>query len=209
MRCPAVLGVELAVPTSVATTVTTCSTGTLTSGSGAIISASGSNDDNNADKSAHSNTSNQRSATAITSSCIYLEHIEGCTVREYLEKRAGSGSAEDEADFIPDRDSDDEKQDANDSIGKQDGPNKRPKLVPSGSTGGTSNTNNSKTKMTRVDDDAMKVAKEVGILVADMHNSNIVHGDLTTSELFWYFAYCRYFFAPCVILCFVSSSDFI
>ena len=36
--------------------------------------------------------------------------------------------------------------------------------------------------MTRVDDDAMKVAKEVGTLVADMHNSNIVHGDLTTSE---------------------------
>ena len=214
MRCPAVLGVELAVPTDDAgtiTTVTSASTGTLTSGSGAIISASGSNDDNNADKSAHSNTSNQRSATTTTSSCIYLEHIEGCTVREYLEKRAGSGSAEDEADFIPDRDSDDEKQDANDStcFGWQDGPNKRPKLVPSGSAGGTSNPNNSKTKMTRVDDDAMKVAEEVGILVADMHNSNIVHGDLTTSELLWHFAYCRYFFAPCVFLCFVSSSDFI
>ena len=190
VRCPAVLGVELAVPTDDAGTVTTVtSTGTLTSGSSAIISASGSNDGNNADKSAHSNTSNQRSSTATISSCIYLQHIEGCTVREYLEKRAGSGSAEDEADFTPDRDSDDEKQDANDStcIGWQDGHNKRPKLVPSGSTGrsssdGTSNPNNSKTKMTRVDDDAMKVAREVGILVADMHTSNIVHGDLNTSE---------------------------
>ena len=146
------------------------------------MSASDSNDDNNADKSAHSNTSNQRSATTTTSSCIYLEHIEGCTVREYLEKRAGSGSAEDEADFIPDRDSDDEKQDTSDGVGRQGGPNKRPKLVPSGSADGTSNPNNSKTKMTRVDDDAMKVAREVGILVADMHNSNIVHGDLNTSE---------------------------
>ena len=36
--------------------------------------------------------------------------------------------------------------------------------------------------MTRVDDDAMRVAKEIGMLIADMHNSNIVHGDLTTSE---------------------------
>ena len=193
MRCPAVLGVELAVPTDDAGTGTsTTNTDTLTSGSSAIISASGNHyDDNNADRSARSNASNQRSATTTTSSCIYLEHIEGCTVREYLEKRAGSGSAEDEADFMPDRDSDDEKQGANDSIARQDGPNKRPKLVPSGSTGrsssnGTSNPNKSKTKMTRVDDDAMKVAREVGILVADMHNSNIVHGDLTASELFWY-----------------------
>ena len=28
----------------------------------------------------------------------------------------------------------------------------------------------------------MRVAKEIGLLIADMHNSNIVHGDLTTSE---------------------------
>ena len=209
VRCPAVLGVELAVPTNGAGTVTSTNTGTLMSGSSPQISASGSNDDNIDTSGDGDLAKSNRSATTTTSSCIYLEHIEGCTVREYLEKRAGSGSAEDEADFIPDRDSDDEKQDANDRIGRQDGPNKRPKLVPSGSTGGTSNANKSKTKMTRVDDDAMKVAKEVGILVADMHNSNIVHGDLTTSELFWYFAYCRYFFAPCVFLCFVSSSDFI
>ena len=199
MRCPAVLGVELVVPT-VASTGT--GTGTLTSGSSTIISAgSGNVDDNSAD----SNTTSNRNVSSATSSCIYLEHIDGCTVREYLEKRAGSGvmpSAEDDADFAPDRDSDDEKQHTKDGVGGQDGPNKRPKLVPSGSTssssGGTSNTN-SKTKMTRVDDDAMKVAREVGILVADMHNSNIVHGDLTTSEfLVYWFAF---------IACYLSSAS--
>lgn len=190
VRCPAVLGVELAVPT-------VTGTGTLTPGSSTIISAGSGNVDDNTnlggtDDSANSNTTSNRNASAATSSCIYLEHIDGCTVREYLEKRAGSGvmpSAEDDADFAPDRDSDDEKQDSKGGDGRQDGSNKRPKLVPSGSTssssGGTSNTN-SKTKMTRVDDEAMKVAREVGILVADMHNSNIVHGDLTTSECLVY-----------------------
>ena len=194
--------VELAVPTRARN---------LTSGSSAIISAGGNDDANtNTGSDGDLENSNMRSnhrnaSTASTSSCIYLEHIEGCTVREYLEKRACSGSmpsAEDEADFAPDRDSDDEKQDANDtcSIGAQDGPNKRPKLIPSGSTGRTSiPNNNSKTKMTRVDDDAMKVAKEVGTLVADMHNSNIVHGDLTTSEFsfVWHLrTCCRYFLRP-------------
>lgn len=197
VRCPAVLGVELAVPTDAGTSA---STGTLTSGSSAIISASESNDDNTNTGSDDHLANSNRSATTTTSSCIYLEHIEGCTVREYLEKRAGSGSmpsAEDEADFVPDRDSDDEKQDASDSVERQNGPNKRPRLVPSGSTGRTSNPNTSKTKMTRVDDEAMKVAKEVGILVADMHNSNIVHGDLTTSKFIYLaFAYCWYSLHP-------------
>ena len=123
--------------------------------------------------------SSQRSV----SSCIYLERIEGCTVREYPEKRAGAVSSpvEDEADFVPDRDSDDEKQDA----GGDDGPNKRAKLERSGGVGNTGSGGKgktTKTKMTRVDGDAMRVAKEIGLLVADMHNSNIVHGDLTTSE---------------------------
>ena len=179
-------------------TVASTGTGTLTSASNTIIlSAAIRNVDGNTilggtDNSADSNTTSNRNVSSATSSCIYLEHIDGCTVREYLEKRAGSGvmpSAEDDADFSPDRDSDDFKQDIKDGVGGQDGSNKRPKLVPSGSTssssGGTSNTN-SKTKMTRVDDDAMKVARKVGILVADMHNSNIVHGDLTTSEFLVY-----------------------
>jgi hypothetical protein len=174
-----VLGVELAVPTCAATTARTRTGAEADEVTGECI------------------------GTAIASSCIYLEHIEGCTVREYLERRAAAGGPvsagnrkEEEADFAPDRDSDDEKQAAGGggSGSGENGPNKRAKLEhhsgevgrntagAASGQGETKSKSEAKTKMTRVDDDAMRVAEEIGLLIADMHNSNIVHGDLTTSE---------------------------
>lgn len=126
-------------------------------------------------------------------------------MREYFEGRAhGAGVlVEDEADFVPRRDSDDEKEETeqqqedgnNGSIGSADSADcppvaKRQKLSSSGggiralgSNAGSSKGGKGGGKRTRVDADALKVARAMGVMVADMHNVNIVHGDLTTSEL--------------------------
>ena len=212
VRCPAVLGVELAVPACAATTRTartsTSTRATSTRSSSSSTSCAIANVDNNSAggskdaegvPDAEAEEVVECTGTAITSSCIYLEHIEGCTVREYLERTAAAGGPvsaekgkEEEAEFAPDRDSDDEKQAAGagggGGGGGENGPNKRAKLehhsgeVGKNTAGAASGRGETKTKMTRVDDDAMRVAKEIGMLIADMHNSNIVHGDLTTSE---------------------------
>ena len=216
VRCPAVLGVELAVPACAATTRTsrtarasTRATSTRSSSSSSSTSCAIDNGDNNSAggrkdaegvPDAEAEEVVECTGTAITSSCIYLEHIEGCTVREYLVRRAAAGGPvsaekgkEEEAEFAPDRDSDDEKQAAGGGGGGggENGPNKRAKLEhhsgevgrnTAGAAGRGETKSKTKTKMTRVDDDAMGVAKEIGLLIADMHNSNIVHGDLTTSE---------------------------
>ena len=207
VRCPAVLGVELAVPTCAATTRTSTSTlATSTRSTCSIRSTSCAiesvDNNNSAGKSKDTDEEVECIGPAISSSCIYLEHIEGCTVREYLERRAAAAGGpvsaetrkEEEADFAPERDSDDEKHAAGAGAGAgaggsgENGPNKRAKLghhsgeVGRNTAGAASGRGETKSKMTRVDDDAMRVAEEIGLLIADLHNSNIVHGDLTTSE---------------------------
>ena len=126
------------------------------------------------------------------SSCLYLEFIEGITVRQYLESMVHA--PEDSAGFAPERDSDDEiAASASASASSDANQPLQPALVPatkrarlssvSAVQADASRAYAAGAKLTRVDDAAMRVAEAVGELVADMHNVNIVHGDLTTSNV--------------------------
>lgn len=190
--CPAILGVDAGTTT---TTTTTASA---------------------ANKSATASSGSVKNS----SSCIYLEHIEGCTIRQYFETRAHG--VEDEKAFLPKRDSDDEKDDEVDQSADDEsedsydgiywagpafnGPALKKWAKSSGSSSishasgvsgrsgksnksgvsdksGKSNASgNTGTRQTRVDEEAMQIATALGHMVADMHNVNIVHGDLTTSN---------------------------
>lgn len=103
----------------------------------------------------------------LAKSCLFLEYLNGCTVREFFllktidENSTGITHAEDDA-----------------SKNNESPQQKRPR-VSSPSNGQEM----SLTILTRTDSVAMQVAYGMGILVAKMHNANVIHGDLTTSNI--------------------------
>jgi len=106
--------------------------------------------------------------TSTTSSCLFLECIEGCTVRQYFEQRSTSGV----------------------DISKvQDGSEptaKRPKVEESTASSTTTETLTSSQEdrvITVIDKQTLHVANSIGRIVGKMHDAGVIHGDLTTSNI--------------------------
>jgi len=116
--------------------------------------------------------------TSTTSSCLFLECIDGCTVRQYFEQRSTSSSAVDESKI-------------------QDGKEAEPSLkrskceeyTASSTTAQDTNTSTSYQSSqedrvtTVIDKQTLHVANSIGRIVAKMHAAGVIHGDLTTSNI--------------------------
>jgi len=99
----------------------------------------------------------KNSSNEKKSACLFLEYVHGVTIRSFLNV---------EVDM-----------DANHTLDGTEPPSKKQKV-------GTDDApNNRKKIVTRMDDYAKKTSYEVGATIARMHNTNIVHGDLTTSNI--------------------------
>lgn len=118
--------------------------------------------------------------TAGTSSCLFLEFVKGCTVRQYLESRSDHQN-----EFV------DEVDGSISTHDKEGAPvQKNPRRDEAGYAGGTVSNETSPgvekanvKKSTLIDTHSIAVARALGLLVASMHNVNVVHGDLTTSNI--------------------------
>ena len=121
----------------------------------------GDNGDNEADTTT---TSNDNSEGEGTSACLFLEKIEGCTVRSFLNDTSTTNVQGNE---------NNEGEPAKKKIKMDDGVQQnQEETKPS-----------NKPALTRLDDDAKKVAHAIGTAIGKMHNANIIHGDLTTSNI--------------------------
>jgi len=88
------------------------------------------------------------------SMCLFLEHIKGITVREFLQQRAHLLRPSESNDLSSDSDQEE-----------------------------TTGSPPHKKIREDIDTASLKVSHAIGALVATMHNVNIVHGDLTTSNI--------------------------
>lgn len=102
----------------------------------------------------------------METNCLFLEYLNGCTVREFLVLK----SDDDNNNAVSCADDDALKNNASPH-------QKRPRLLAS------SQVQESPTIHTRADSKAMQVAYGMGLLIAKMHNANVIHGDLTTSNI--------------------------
>lgn len=102
--------------------------------------------------------------TCSPSSCLFLEHIDGCTIRHYFEEKS-----------IP-------KSEANESTAEPDV--KRARCEKDSSAREDFDANQAQDRITtKIDSDTLLVAHTLGTLVAKMHAAGIIHGDLTTSNV--------------------------
>lgn len=108
------------------------------------------------DGNAHGDNS---AKTSPTSSCLFLEQIDGCTIRHYFEERSMPSSNE-----------------GGESSGEPEFKRARCEK--------DSDTKQEQDRITtKIDSCTLLVAHTLGILVAKMHAAGIVHGDLTTSNV--------------------------
>ncbi len=114
----------------------------------------GSRNGNNEDKGNNVNAKKE-------SACLFLEHVEGCTLRSFLNLESGNG---DNKDVKDDNSSNDEP--ATKKIKTGEGSSAPQKRI-----------------TTRMDKYAKKAAYVAGVTIGTMHNANIIHGDLTTSNI--------------------------
>lgn len=119
-------------------------------------------DEDHVENGASSSTSaNTSSLSAITpSACLFMEYIDGCTVRHFLEEQSLNPSPSEE----------------------QPRELKRPRRY---ETSDTPNTHQSHVDRitTKIDAQTLLVARTLGTLVARMHAIGVIHGDLTTSNV--------------------------
>jgi len=113
---------------------------------------------------------NGKSVTEMStiSSCLFLEYVDGCTVRQYFEKRSEESPKNNET---------------KDGDNGAEPDKKRPR-----SEEATANTESNESKQqdrvtTVIDTQTLCVAHTIGSLVAKMHAAGIIHGDLTTSNV--------------------------
>ena len=97
----------------------------------------------------------------VTSFCLFLEHINGCTVRHYLEEKSN-----------PTQEPNETNQSAEPEV-------KKARIE--AETHGVEKPEDRIT--TKIDTQTLLVAHTLGILVAKMHAAGIIHGDLTTSNV--------------------------
>lgn len=107
------------------------------------------------------NSANQVLQTSTISSCLFLEHVDGCTVRRYLEERSNPSEA-----------------DKAEDTGEPEV--KRARCE----TESTNEHDQSQDRITTVIDvQTLLVAHTLGEFVAKMHAAGVIHGDLTTSNV--------------------------
>mmetsp|Transcript_29207 Transcript_29207/g.62105 ORF Transcript_29207/g.62105 Transcript_29207/m.62105 type:complete len:439 (-) Transcript_29207:34-1350(-) len=109
--------------------------------------------------------------TSTTSTCLFLECVDGCTVRQYFEQRSANPLDSVNADGD-----------------KGEPTTKRPRCDESATTTPTSTTPPSTFQQeervtTVIDSQTLCVAHTMGTLVAKMHAAGVIHGDLTTSNI--------------------------
>ena len=108
------------------------------------------------------------------SASLFMEYVQGSTVRNYLNVQAEDvGIADDDE---KDKEPPSKKQKLNDEEVVENGMDVPPTSSKREYKGG-------KKIVTRVDAYAKKVAHAVGVAIGKMHNVNIIHGDLTTSNI--------------------------
>ncbi|KAL3789197.1 hypothetical protein ACHAWO_013925 [Cyclotella atomus] len=103
---------------------------------------------------------------AASSSCLFLEHINGCTIRHYFEERSNPATEKSELTGEPHA--------------------KRARCEEDPSDSANSDTNQAQVQdriTTKIDSHTLVVAHTLGTLVAKMHAAGIIHGDLTTSNI--------------------------
>jgi len=111
---------------------------------------------------------NDTSTNSTTSSCLFLECVEGCTVRQYFEQRSGPQSDKDKANGV-----DGEAQNI-----------ERPRRDDATTAAVSNITLQREERITTViDSQTLCIAHTVGMLVAKMHAAGVIHGDLTTSNI--------------------------
>lgn len=101
------------------------------------------------------------------SMCLFMEFIDGVTVKEFLEKRWCARAARQLLNV------DIQKRMVGDHVDVNNPGPVRKKMK----TGGDEEDN------IVIDREVMKVASSVGSLIGQMHNANVIHGDLTTSNV--------------------------
>jgi len=120
------------------------------------------------------NTSAESLSSSSTSSmCIFLEHIPGIPVREFLDqvtqKMVSYGNKEVSSD------SSDEEEDS--PTNKKHRSSSSSKLTP------VQDTNDCNSKILECEKQLKLAAYAIGSIISKMHNVSIVHGDLTTSNI--------------------------
>lgn len=123
--------------------------------------------------SINNNTDTNTASTSISSSsCLFLEWIQGCTVRQYLEYLSSTtsgvnagGSSGMPNPKRPRCNSDANEKDESNSVTYQTPQNGQDRIT------------------TPIDSQTLCVARNLGQLVGKMHAAGIIHGDLTTSNI--------------------------
>ena len=96
-------------------------------------------------------------AVDVQQSCLFMKYLSGCPVRQFFMSFENKNWVH---------------------VDSSSGPiTKRPR------NGNECPNNIGESCQTRIDEAAMKVAYEMGLMVAQMHNVNVIHGDLTTSNM--------------------------
>jgi TP53 regulating kinase-like protein len=115
--------------------------------------ANWSNAEDEADK-----TDKQKSSNT-SSSCLFIEHVQGCTVRQYFEQRMESSREDSTPSMKRQR------------RGEEDGDNSQVEFKKEDRI------------TTVIDTHTLSVAYSIGTLVGKMHAAGVIHGDLTTSNI--------------------------
>ncbi len=135
----------------------------------------------NCTQTSASSTSASSTSASSTSACLFMEMIQGCTLRSFLTM---TNTCNKNQSNNNDTNSNSSRSSSNST---EEPCTKRIKLDNDISTNANYNANdkdNEKDNATRLDEYAKKVAHATGIAIGKMHNVNIIHGDLTTSNIF-------------------------
>jgi TP53 regulating kinase-like protein len=103
-------------------------------------------------------TDKQKSSNT-SSSCLFIEHVQGCTVRQYFEQRMESSREDNTPSMKRQR------------RGEEDGDNSQVEFKKEDRI------------TTVIDTHTLSVAYSIGTLVGKMHAAGVIHGDLTTSNI--------------------------
>jgi TP53 regulating kinase-like protein len=101
---------------------------------------------------------NKQKSSNTSSSCLFIEHVQGCTVRQYFEQRM-ERSREDSTPSMKRQRLGEEGDDSQLEFKKED------RIT------------------TVIDTHTLSVAYSIGTLVGKMHAAGVIHGDLTTSNI--------------------------
>lgn len=113
------------------------------------------------------NTNDPLTVTSTTSSCLFLEYVQGCTVRHYLEERSYPSSTDSHK---------------SECAGEPEVKRARCEVNESEAIGPNQSQEHERIT-TVIDAQTLLVAHTLGALVAKMHAAGVIHGDLTTSNV--------------------------